>query len=195
MNAHRILSAGTVLPPMVDAVADASPEELSSVSGRPPVAVPTKADTIASAQGSPAATAAERQPRSRRGYPGRDRRPQDRFRVLNAFVDEQMCSVSPNAAKAWFVLYRDTKPDGLARTGLSDMAARMGCSVSTAKRAVRELRKRNLVTPVRKGAPGRGPNVYSVNATADPARGSLVAISARPTGAKGAPKSIDRGHR
>ena len=60
---------------------------------------------------------------------GDSQRP-DRFRVLNDFVDGQMRDVSHVAAKAWFVLYRDTKPDGLARTGLSDMANRMGCSVS-----------------------------------------------------------------
>jgi hypothetical protein len=39
-----------------------------------------------------------------------------RFEILNSFVDEGMARLSPHEATVWIVLYRDTKPDGSART-------------------------------------------------------------------------------
>ena len=147
MSVHRILPAGAVLSPMPGPVAAALCNDTPGGRGTPKNAT-TKPQT-----------------RSRRIQPRRDQQPPDRFRVLNNFVDGPMRRVSDGAVKAWFILYRDTKPDGLAKTGLSDMATRMGSSVSTAKRAVRDLRKSGLVTLVQKGAPGRGPNVYRVHGT------------------------------
>jgi hypothetical protein len=81
---------------------------------------------------------------------------------MNDFVDTTMRNLDPRAVQAWFVLYRDTKPNGLAQTGLTDLATRMGCSMSTAKRMIRSLKGHGLVTTVRKGAPGCGPNAYRV---------------------------------
>ncbi|HUT32509.1 MAG TPA: winged helix-turn-helix domain-containing protein, partial [Planctomycetota bacterium] len=63
-----------------------------------------------------------------------------RFAVLNAFVDVSMAGVLGSDAKAWLVLYRDTKPgDGLARTSQTDMARRTGLALSTVKRAIKRL--------------------------------------------------------
>ncbi len=39
-----------------------------------------------------------------------------RFGVLNGFVDMTLRCIGPTAAVVWLVLFRDTKPDGLART-------------------------------------------------------------------------------
>jgi hypothetical protein len=86
----------------------------------------------------------------------------DRFKVLNDFVDIAMRELSDSALRAWFVLYRDTKPNGLAKTGLTDLARRAGFSHSTAKRAVRELIGRGLAEPVLRGRKGTGPSTYRV---------------------------------
>jgi hypothetical protein len=91
----------------------------------------------------------------------------DRFLVLNEFVDVTMRNLCDAAAKAWFVLYRDTKPNGLAKVGLSDLATRMGCSGATAKRAIRELKRRGLVSVVTQGSPGRGPSEYRLGTGSD----------------------------
>ncbi len=160
MGKHRILPAGAVLPPM-PGQAPTAPDNMVPAAVAPAGDTATGAGAAAVSQ----AATAKPQPQGRRARPVSAPERPGRFRVLNEFVDGQMRDMSAAAAKAWFVLYRDTKPDGLAKTGLSDMAARMGCSGSTAKRAVQELRKSGLVTLERKGAPGRGPNVYRVHGT------------------------------
>lgn len=172
MSSHHILPAGAVLPPMPGPGAAAPDDESPAARTTTTAAVPKRAGAAASAPAGLAAPRGKPQPQRRRARPVDSPQHPSRFHVLNDFVDGQMRDVSDAAAKAWFVLYRDTKPDGLAKTGLSDMATRMGCSVSTAKRAVRELRVRGLVTRVQKGAPGRGPNVYRVHGK--PVRGSRL---------------------
>jgi DNA-binding MarR family transcriptional regulator len=73
-----------------------------------------------------------------------------------------MKSISPAAVRAWLVLYRDTKPNGLATTGLTDIARRAGYSQKTARRAVKELSTRQLAKRVARGGKGKGPNTYRV---------------------------------
>lgn len=89
-----------------------------------------------------------------------------RFYDLNYFVDMTMRDLPRGSIAAWLVLYRDTKPDGTARTGMADIARRSGISLSTAKRAVAALRERGLVVVVRKGGLHRGPSTYRVVAAA-----------------------------
>jgi len=84
----------------------------------------------------------------------------ERFQTINTFVDVIMRDLSDRAAKAWIILWRDTKPNGLAATGIADLARRMGCSHATAKRAVAELRGRHLMVVESLGGIGRGPSVY-----------------------------------
>ena len=72
------------------------------------------------------------------------------------------------AAKVWIVLWRDTKTNGLAKTAISDLARRMGCSPTTAKRAVRELKAAGLIVVTVVGGLGRGANVYRVVGYAEP---------------------------
>ena len=85
-----------------------------------------------------------------------------RFALLNAFVDGVMGSLPRAAALVWLALFRDTKPDGLARTGTADLARRVGCDPSSVKRAVRLLVNGGHLEVVRRGGLGRGPSIYRV---------------------------------
>ena len=85
-----------------------------------------------------------------------------RFQTINDFVDLSMRGLTGAAATAWMVLWRDTKPNGLAKTAISDLARRMGCSKATAKRAVRELKAAGLLDVLVLGGLGRGASVYRV---------------------------------
>lgn len=91
-----------------------------------------------------------------------------RFEVLNAFVDVTMRTLSRAEIAVWNCLYRDTKPDGTARTAQTDLARRAGCDERTARRAVSALEKRGLLTVVRKGRLGCGPTTYVVKAVTTP---------------------------
>ena len=62
-----------------------------------------------------------------------------RFEVLNAFVDEGMADLTPHEAAVWLVLFRDTKPDGIARTAVDDIARRAGIGRRTVLRALKRL--------------------------------------------------------
>lgn len=92
----------------------------------------------------------------------------NRFKVLNTFVDHTMAGIPGRDALAWLVLYRDTKPDGLARASVAHIARRMGCSRSTAKRSLSRLKALRLVEVVQQGGKDKGPNTYRVFASSDP---------------------------
>lgn len=156
MNGDRILPPGTVLKP------------LDSI---PP-------DAAASADDRPAMVVAKPDPPRYRRAPttgtegashGRAKEHAGRFQVLNSFVDAAMRGVSDRAVRAWLVLYRDTKPNGTAATGLTDIARRAGYSHKTAQRAVNELIERGLARRIGCGGKGKGPNVYRVVGAADSA--------------------------
>jgi hypothetical protein len=85
-----------------------------------------------------------------------------RFAVLNAFVDYSLAALDHPSRSVWFVLYRDTRPDGLARTAQADIARRIGMSVSTVKRAVRQLETLGLLTVRYRGGLGGRLSVYCV---------------------------------
>jgi hypothetical protein len=85
-----------------------------------------------------------------------------RFQILNAFVDEGMSKLSPHEAVVWFVLYRDTKPDGTARTAVDDIARRAGIGRRTVLRALKTLERLRMVKIVRRGGLNRGASSYRV---------------------------------
>jgi hypothetical protein len=154
MKNDRVLPPGKVLPP------------LHAVPGTPTQG--NKANQLAA----PAAATAGRgrrypKPLSRDGGKPDDkpRLKSDRFQILNDFVDVQMRDLSDAALRAWLVLYRDTKPNSLAKTGLTDLARRAGFSVRTARRAVKQLVDLGLAKPVLRGHKGSGPSVYRVVGT------------------------------
>jgi hypothetical protein len=99
-------------------------------------------------------------PSPRRGTP--DAKPDGRFAVLNGFVDAQLQKLTRAEIAVWLVLYRDTKPDGIARTGQTDLARRVGCDPRTVRRALATLESRGLVEVLTKGRLGAGPSRYRV---------------------------------
>lgn len=90
------------------------------------------------------------------------RRTGERFRVLNAFVDSTMRGLSPSEIAVWLVLYRDTKPDGLAQTAQVSLARRAGIDERSVRRAVEKLKLRGLVTLVHRGSKRGGASKYRV---------------------------------
>lgn len=86
----------------------------------------------------------------------------NRFGVLNAFADYSMANLDRAEVVVWLLLYRDTKPNGLARTSQADLARRAGTAERTIGRAIGKLRKAGLLTVVRRGALSRGPSTYRV---------------------------------
>jgi hypothetical protein len=110
-------------------------------------------------------TGARKPPRSPsppRGKVTPKKRPEGRFAVLNGFVDSELRKLSRAEIAVWLVLYRDTKPDGTARTGQTDIARRAGCDARTVRRALGTLGAKGLVEVVTKGKLRTGPSRYRV---------------------------------
>jgi hypothetical protein len=112
-----------------------------------------------------AGTRAPTRPTGRKGgktHARRSRKHSGRFAVLNGFVDGVMGTLPRAAALTWVCLWRDTKPDGLARTAVADLARRVGGDRSTVIRALRLLVERGRLDVVRRGGLGRGVSTYRV---------------------------------
>lgn len=158
MNDSRIIPPGSVLPPLRPSGEAAavpaerpSPDEPRSDPARPTNSKhSTKPVRASFRKGHQIAKSAQR------------------FYTINDFVDVSMRGLTGAAAKVWIVLWRDTKTNGLAKTAISDLARRMGCSPTTAKRAVRELKAAGLIVVTVVGGLGRGANVYQVVGYAGP---------------------------
>lgn len=88
-----------------------------------------------------------------------------RFQSVNAFLDVTAKDLDRAELLVWLLLWRDTKPDGLARTSQADMARRAGVSDRTVRRALRRLDRLGLLVVVRRGALRGGPSVYRVRPT------------------------------
>jgi len=85
-----------------------------------------------------------------------------RFGLLNAFVDFTMASLKPSERAVWFVLFRDTKPNGIASTSEKDIGRRAGIRDRMVRYALTALAKRGLVEIVRRGGLRSGPSAYRV---------------------------------
>lgn len=86
----------------------------------------------------------------------------DRFAVLNAFIDFTMGDIDRAEMAVWFALYRDTKPDGLARTSQADLARRAGTTDRTVRRAIASLERRQLLKIVHRGGLQKGTSTYRI---------------------------------
>jgi hypothetical protein len=82
--------------------------------------------------------------------------------MFNGFVDGVMGTLPPAAALVWVVLWRDTKPSGLARTGIADLARRIGRHRSTVMEGLGVLVDNGLVEIVSRGGIHRGVSTYRV---------------------------------
>jgi hypothetical protein len=101
----------------------------------------------------------DREPKGE-GEPKGKRRTRDRFRTINAFLDVTVRTLPPSASVVWVLLWRDVKPDGLARTSQTDLARRSGLCLRTVKIAVKRLCVTGLLLPVYRGNLRRGPSAY-----------------------------------
>lgn len=115
-----------------------------------------------------------------KGKPGQ-RTTGDRFTVLNAFADYGARLVNPTAQACWWIIYRETKPDGLARASHGRIAGCIGVSRHTALRAMRRLERAGLLTVVKRGGLRGGASVYRVHGI--PKRCSADATPPRSTAA------------
>ena len=86
----------------------------------------------------------------------------DRFAEINGFVDFSMANLTRGALAVWFILWRDTKPNGLAKTGQTDLARRAGMTERSVRTALTELEKAGLVKVVRRGGVRVGASTYKV---------------------------------
>ncbi len=86
----------------------------------------------------------------------------DRFAVLNTFADFTVAGLTRNEIAAWLVLWRDTKPDGTARTSQVDLARRVGVTDRTVRNVLGQLAEKGLLRVVYRGGIGRGASRYRV---------------------------------
>src|SRR4051812_7286210 len=99
---------------------------------------------------------------------GRERRERrkgttvDRFVVINSFADLAVARLDRAEIAVWLLLWRDTKPDGLARASQADLARRAGCNPRTVRRALDGLQGAGLVSVVRRGGFHKGLSIYRV---------------------------------
>jgi hypothetical protein len=98
-----------------------------------------------------------------RGGPGGNQHPRGRFQCVNAFIDVTMAGLSPAERAVWLILWRDTKPSGLAETSQASLASRAGVTDRAVRAALRRLKDRGLVTVVRRGDLRRGASLYRVH--------------------------------
>jgi hypothetical protein len=85
-----------------------------------------------------------------------------RFQTINAFVDFTLASLTPAEISVWLVLWRDTKPSGVAGTGQTDLARRAGISDRSVRTAIKLLESKGLLEVVKRGGLRRGVSVYWV---------------------------------
>ena len=85
-----------------------------------------------------------------------------RFESINAFIDKTLATLERAELACWLILWRDTKPNGLARTSQDDLAHRAGCNPRTVRRALARLEKKGLLCVVTQGGWPRRLSVYRV---------------------------------
>ncbi len=89
-----------------------------------------------------------------------------RWAMLNAFVDVTLCGLPRSELAVWLVLYRDVR-DGNARTGMTDIARRAGCTKRAVVGAIKSLVARGLVRVIRRGRRNQGTSVYTLCGVGD----------------------------
>jgi hypothetical protein len=88
-----------------------------------------------------------------------------RFKTMNEFVDFSARLVDTTAQAVWLVLFRETKPNGVACVSHSQIAERIGSSRRTVVRATQHLEDAKLVTVVHRGGLTGGTSAYRVHGT------------------------------
>jgi hypothetical protein len=86
----------------------------------------------------------------------------DRWATFNAFMDTCCPLLSHVESKIWLLLFRDTKPDGLARTSSRNLAQRAGCSLRAVSLAMHLLKCAKLLEVVTASTNRGCPSVFRV---------------------------------
>jgi hypothetical protein len=92
------------------------------------------------------------------------RRTGERFALLNAFADATLATLDRAEIAVWLLLWRDTKPNGLAHTSQADLARRAGVNPRTIRRALAALQRAGLVVVVHRGGLPLRVSAYRVHA-------------------------------
>jgi hypothetical protein len=82
-----------------------------------------------------------------------------RWALLNGIVDGKLRELGDAETRVWLVLYRDER-DGLARTGMTDIARRAGLSRRGVVKAVKGLKARGIIEVTARGTIAGMPNTY-----------------------------------
>jgi hypothetical protein len=94
---------------------------------------------------------------------GKRKKTAGRFDVINAFADFTLAKLDRADIAVWLLLWRDTKPNGIATTSQVDLARRAGTSTRTVERVIAKLGKLGLVTMVRRGGVRQGASSYRIH--------------------------------
>lgn len=86
-----------------------------------------------------------------------------RFKTINQFCDVTLAGLNRSELAIWLLLWRDTRPEGLARASQANLAQRAGVSTRTAGRAVDALHRKGLLSVVKRGGLSQGPSTYRVH--------------------------------
>lgn len=84
----------------------------------------------------------------------------DRWPMLNDVVDYIARVMGEAELRTWIILYRDTKKNGLARTGMTDIARRSGMTRRGVVKAIAGLKARGLLEIADPGTIHGKPNTY-----------------------------------
>lgn len=89
------------------------------------------------------------------------------FVTLNAFVDFGIADTRLTLPETivWFVLFRDMKGDGTARTGQTDIVRHIGLDVRTVRLAIASLEAKGILQTLHRGRLNTGPSTYRVHPT------------------------------
>ena len=87
--------------------------------------------------------------------------------------------LSPVEANVWLLLFRDTKPDGLARTSSRNLAQRAGCSLRAVSHAMKLLKSATLVEVVTASTSRGSPSVFRVSMRPQRCEERLIAAKAK----------------
>lgn len=83
-----------------------------------------------------------------------------RWTMLNAFIDHRQRQLTSSSVRVWLVLFRESKPDGLARVTIAQIAVSAGICTRSVDNGLRELRDKRFVVLVSRGNRNKGPNIY-----------------------------------
>lgn len=107
-------------------------------------------------------TASKRRTPELNADPTKKRSNAGRFATINTFADCSLAKLSRAEIAVWLLLWRDTKPNGLARTSQADLARRAGTDPRTVRRAIARLVNQRLLTVAHRGGLRRGMSSYRV---------------------------------